>query len=231
LRFSIHDGRQISLSLALVFIYFFCSPLSAFSAEVAQKNLLGELFKGVRPVTGDQAQVIYYRAAGNPASGPAYVYLDQEFVTALLPGGYTSLCTRSGVHTMGAYLDEAPLYPGKNEDLYITTLKGGMTYYLKVREQGGTLPLVVGKSTAESELANVRLQIHLQSRASQIENCRHYGFIESPAAVDKIYVLDIDQLFAERNGSMQMNIAGLTYPLDDEASSQLLGQARANNLR
>ncbi|PMU08623.1 hypothetical protein C1Y11_20835 [Pseudomonas sp. FW305-20] len=100
-----------------------------------------------------------------------------------------------------------------------------MTYYLKVRDQGGgTLPLVVGKSTAESKLANGRLQIHLQSRASQIENCRHYGFIESLAAVDKIYVLDIDQLFAERNGSMQMNIAVLTYPLDDEASSQLLGQ-------
>lgn len=254
--FSVCGGRETSLLVLFLLIYFGGSPLNAFSADVAQHSLLGEPYKGARPVADDQAQVIYYRAVGGSVNGPANVYLDQEFVTALQSGGYTSFCIRPGAHTMGAYLAEMPRYIGKNEDLYRTTLKGGMTYYLKVREQGGTLPLAVGKHTAEAELVNSRLQVHLLSRASQIEKCRYYGFTDQPAVVQKVYVLEADQLFAGRNRSMRMtakghalvgdilkdlqrndaqlvrmSTEGHTDPMADEASNQLLGQEWANSVR
>lgn len=251
----IYGGRCLALPAVFFALCLSVLSLNTLAGETTTNMLFGEPYKGAQLVGDDQAQVIYYRAGG-PHKGAANVYLDQELVTALQPGGYTSFCLRPGRHTLGAYFDEAPRYLGKSQELYGATLRGGMTYYLKVREEGGNLPLPIGKSAAEQELAMMRQQIHLLSRASQVETCRHYNFLEKPVMATKEYVLMADQLFSvpgrpgqvsesgrrsvgnilqqlQRDNAqvVRMDIEGHTDPMDIETHNQQLGQQWADAVR
>jgi OOP family OmpA-OmpF porin len=227
------------------------------AAGPAARELFADAYQGAQPIGEDQAKVVYYRTAdGAQGRGAANVYLDRELVTALLPGGHAQFCLRPGQHILGAYLNEAYRYPGKREELYRATLEGGNTYYLKVREQGGSLPLSMERGVAERELRGSRAQAHLLNRASQVEPCRHYAFLGKPTLAHREYVLQADQVFAGRNGSahlsdagrtavgdilrdlqrrdaqiVQVNIEGHTDPLGPEAGNQLLGQAWADAVR
>jgi len=246
-----------ALAAALLALMLDAAPLGALAADGAPAKLFAGAYRGGQPLGEDQARVVYYRAAdGVHGKGAANVYLDRELVTSLLPGGHTEFCVRPGLHTLGAYLGDAYRYSGKHDDLYRATLKGGRTYYLKVREQGGSLPLSVERELAERELRDSRAQAHLLGRASQAEACRHYAFLERQESTQAQYVLQADQVFAGPKGSAQvsragreaigdilrelrrsdaqvlrMSIEGHTDPLGSEAENQLLGQAWADAVR
>lgn len=222
-------------------------------ADTGQDRAYGGYYSETARVGGDQAQVVYYRAAEELASGAANVYLNQEFVTALKPGGYTVFCVSPGRHTLGAYLDEAPDYHGKTRHLYAATFKAGATYYLKVREQGLNQPMPVSKATADSELASTREQIHLLQRASQVESCRHYEFLDNTTVSVRSFSLpadttfntrgamtadgvkEIDAFFAglqESNAQItRIEVEGHTDPVRTEAENQLQGQRWADSVR
>lgn len=232
-------------------------PLKALAVEGGAVKQFAGTYQGRQPLGEDQARVVYYRVAdGVHGKGAANVYLDQELVTSLLPGGYTAFCLRPGQHVLGAYLNDAYRYAGKNDDLYRATLKGGNTYYLKVREQGTTQPLPVSKAIAEQELRDSRAQAHLVSRASQVEACRHYAFLDQQENLQEQYVLMADQMLVgppgdvklSRSGKravkailndlqqadaqiLRMTIEGHTDPLGVEADNQRLGQAWADAVR
>src|SRR5476649_859850 len=75
----------------------------------------GDPYTAVSPVSTEQAQVVYYRAkALNSEDGAAHVYVDREFQSALLPGGFTTFCVAPGSHTVGSYSQDAPQYKGKS---------------------------------------------------------------------------------------------------------------------
>lgn len=214
-------------------------------------------YVGLPPVAVDQAQVVYYRSQdGVQRNGAAHVYIDREFHTGLLPGGFTSFCLAPGSHTLGAYLDNAPSYKGKSSDLYLANLEGGKTYYLKVREDGNTFPVPIKREEAERELQATRSQMHALSRATSVEVCRYYEYLKDDARF-KHYTLASDVLFAHgrsdlrdisaagRNAISQLldelqrdeaqikhvQVTGHTDPVGTVFDNQLLGERRANTVR
>ena len=213
----------------------------------------GADYSAVAAVGKDQAQVVYYRSGEGSDAAVANIYLDREFITALKPRGYIAFCMAPGRHMLGSYLDDAPAYSGKSDELYAASFKGGATYYLKVREGGGNQPLPVTKAVASAELGGQREQVHLLSRASMAEPCRHYGYLDVPASVMHEYVLPADSSFDGRDGlsavgdsqiqswieSLQhesaqitrVEIEGHTDPTGTAAGNQLLGQRWADIVR
>ncbi|AZF49632.1 Outer membrane protein A precursor [Pseudomonas sp. R2-7-07] len=209
------------------------------------------------PVAVDQTQVVYYRSKdGVQRAGAAHVYIDREFHTGLLPGGFTSFCLAPGSHTLGAYLNDAPTYKGKTTDLYLANLEGGRTYYLKVREDGGTFPMPLNREEAERELKATRSQMHALSRATNVEACRYYEYLKDDERF-KHYTLASDVLFAHGKSDYrdisaagrtaierllgelqrdeaqikQVRVTGHTDPFGTASDNQLLGERRAHTVR
>lgn len=206
-----------------VFVLIQCMLLMATTfAAGAQQRMLGEGFSELQQVGEDQAQVVYYRDSDAGRSSVANVYLDREFITALQPGGYTSFCVAAGSHVMGAYIDDAPRYAGKNDELYQAGFKGGKTYYLKVREDGDKKPLPVARKDAQAELVLSRQQVHLVSRATNVEPCRHYGFLDRPAFTRRELVLRADDAFTSR---------GLLTAFGRSSLNTFVGELRGQNAR
>lgn len=235
----------------------FAGPAVADPATNVTGKVFAHAYVSVPPIGEDQTQVVYYRMKeGVQRKGAAHVYVDREFHSGLLPGGYSAFCLVPGSHTLGAYLDDTPEYKGKRSDLYQATLQGGKTYYLRVREDGNTFPQPVAREEAERELVNTRDQVHAMSRASSVEACRHYDYLVDESRF-KRYELSSDVLFASgASGRQDISAAGLkavqglidelrqdhaqvrhvqvvghTDPIGDEAINQQLGQARADTLR
>lgn len=163
----------VLLSVALL-----ASPVLAVPAGILSGKVFDATYVPVPPIGEDQAQVVYYRIQeGVQRQGSAHVYVDREFHTGLLPGGYSTFCMAPGSHTLGAYLDDTPDYKGKRSDLYQASLQGGKTYYLRVREDGNTFPQPIKREEAERDLVTSRMQAHALSRAASIEACRHYDYL------------------------------------------------------
>ncbi|MEO6921324.1 MAG: OmpA family protein, partial [Collimonas sp.] len=133
-------------------------------------------------------------------ANPANVYVDGEFQTALLRGGYSSFCVAPGKHTLGAYMKDEPYYKGKTTDQFQAELAGGTLYFLKVREDGSSgAPLAVARAEAERELGSLRQQVHVLSRASAVLACDAKPAPAAAAAAApayKDYTLNGDVLFA-----------------------------------
>jgi len=241
-------GMSVLLLVAAAGVSCAVGPASAQSHRA-----YGDPYSAVAAVGQDQAQVVYYRSENASGGAVANVYLDREFITALKPGGYTAFCLAPGRHMLGSYLNDAPTYSGKNDELYAATFKGGATYYLKVREEGGNRPLPVTRAVASAELGVQRQQIHLLSRASKIEACRHYGYLDAPTSALREYVLLADTSFNGRGGMSaygnsqisallaelqrenaqitRVEVEGHTDPLGASADNQVLGQRWADTVR
>lgn len=137
---------------------------------VAEKTF-GRAYQPVPVAAADQARVVYYRTdSAGLANGSALLYVDRQFHTALLPGAYSAFCLTPGVHSLGAYLNDAPLYSGKHSEVFQANLQGGKTYFLRVSEHN--IPQPVARVTAERELAGSSEQIHMLSRAATVISCQ-----------------------------------------------------------
>lgn len=220
----------------------------------------GNLYSQVPPVSNSQAQVVYYRSQNSSAlPGAAHVYVDREFHAALLPGGFTAFCVAPGVHSLGAYLKDAPGYSGKNSDAYTATLTGGNTYFLRATEDTTGKPLSVTRANAERDLAVIRQQVQAVSRASTVQACNYLPMPEAaPAAKPyKDYVLPGDVLFRfgksgygdisstgnkainalvtqlqnENVSLKQIDVIGHTDAIGSPSSNQALGLKRAQTVR
>ncbi|MBC3776848.1 OmpA family protein [Pseudomonas sp. SWRI99] len=227
-------------------------PLLAQAAP--ETKTFGAAYQPVAPVANDQVQVVYYRAAeaGQADKGAAHVYVDRRFHTGLLPGGYTAFCVKPGDHTLGAYLNDAPLYKGKNSDTYRAEFQGGKTYFLRVNSTSTGAPQVVARADAERELAASRVQAHALSRASTIEACRYqqgvaqqdhtlsgdvlFAFGKSGyqdiTAQGRATIRELaSQLRGDAAASRRIQVIGHTDSLGSEASNQVLGLKRAQTVR
>ncbi|WP_445177496.1 hypothetical protein [Pseudomonas sp. McL0111] len=142
------------------------------TANVLAGEAFGKPYTAVGPVSAEQAQVVVYRpAAPHATNGAANVYVDREFHAALLPGGFSTLCVAAGVHSLGAALNGAPSYKGKETNAMWFTLAAGNTYFLRVGEDANMAPQFVKRDGAERELAGMRQQIQALSRASSVKAC------------------------------------------------------------
>lgn len=205
-------GHRIPAALVFVFAVG-CDGADA--AGIPDDGAFGGYFTEAARVGEDQSQIVYYRAAEEGAAGGANVYLDQEFVAALKPGGYIAFCVAPGRHTLGAYLDDAPDYSGKTRELFAAGFKAGATYYLKVREQGLNQPMPVSRETAEKDLGDTREQIHLLSRASRAESCRYYNFLDDPALAVRDFSIPTDAAFNSHGSLSQEGDRAVAAVLED----------------
>lgn len=231
------------------------------SAEQFQANpgqVFGSTYSPVAPVSDGQAQVVYYRTSGvGQQKGAAHVYVDSEFHTGLLPGGYSTFCVVPGSRTLGAYLNDAPSYKGKNVDLYSANLEGGKTYFLRVQENGNGAPQAVTREDAERELVGSRSQVQALSRASKVQMCNNLPTPPVQAAQFKDYALSGDVLFAFGKSGHQdissqgrkairelitqlhrehakldrIEVVGHTDPIGSYSANQALGLKRAQTVR
>ncbi|AVJ22738.1 MULTISPECIES: OmpA family protein [Pseudomonas] len=217
----------------------------------------GTSYNTVAPVNDGQAQVVYYRAADSRQPGSANVYVDREFHTSLLPGGYSTFCVVPGNRTLGAYIGDAPRYTGKSTDLYSANLEGGKTYFLKVRDNGSGAPLAVTRAEAERDLAGARAQVQALSRASLVQQCNNLPMAPIQAEQFQDYALSGDVLFAFGKSGYQdistrgrtairalitqlhrehakldrIEVVGHTDPIGSYSANQALGLKRAQTVR
>lgn len=243
--------RKTIFSTALLGLVLSASPTVS---AVAHKP---DIYTPVSDVSAHQAQVVFYRAANMGAQpGAAHVYVDREFHNGLMPGGYTAFCVSPGQHTVGAYLNDAPRYEGKNNTLFSANMEGGSTYFLRATEGGDGAPQAVTRAVAESELAGSRRQVHVLSRASSVLACDYQG--STPVAAPlKEYTLSGDVLFKFgksgyndisssgrqaildlisqlRNENVNLShieVVGHTDPIGSASSNQALGLKRAQTVR
>ena len=215
-------------------------------------SAFAESYQSVPAVAANQSQVVYYRdgTAGH-LSSTAHVYIDNEFHTSLLPGGFTVFCIAPGTHGLSAVLGDAPRYEGKKAQPH-TTLEGGKTYFLKVDETGALLPMAVTRGDAEGALARSPRQVHVLSRASGVMDCDHLVTSEP-----QVYTLSGDVLFDfgkagygdvredgrravtalvnnMRNQGVEadrIDIVGHTDPIGSDAINDALGLTRAQSVR
>jgi OOP family OmpA-OmpF porin len=241
-------------TVVLIYAALFGFPALAYAVS---GKVFDSTYVPAPPIGEDQAQVVYYRNEdGVQRKSAAHVYIDREFHTGLLPGGFTTFCLSPGAHTLGAYLDDIPNYQGKRGNLYQASLQGGKTYYLRVREDGNTFPQPVTRDEAERDLTTSRKQAHALSRAASVESCRYYGYLVDESRF-KTYELSSDVLFSFGKSEVSdistsgrlavtrlidelrrdeaqlkhVQVVGHTDPIGNEAQNQQLGQLRANSLR
>lgn len=251
--------RNNTLSVA-VFAAALCATSFASAEQFQAKpgQVFGSTYSPVAPVSDGQAQVVYYRTSGvGQQKGAAHVYVDSEFHTGLLPGGYSTFCVVPGSRTLGAYLNDAPSYKGKNVDLYSANLEGGKTYFLRVQENGSGAPQAVTREEAERELMGSRSQVQALSRASKVQMCNNLSTPPVQAAQFKDYALSGDVLFAFGKSGYQdisalgrkaigelisqlhrehakldrIEVVGHTDPIGSYAANQVLGLKRAQTVR
>ena len=206
-------------------------------------NTFGMAYSPVAGVNMQQAQVVLYQAASNKDA--ANVYVDNEFHTALVPGGYTAFCVAPGQHMLGTYANDAPNYIGKGLSSGSATLEAGKTYYMRVNPQGAGAPQMVAAAQAQQELAGTRLQSHALSRAAAVKACDYqpmakdfvlssdllFGFGQStisPRGQEAVRDL-VKQIPNTQNASVQ--VIGHTDAIGSQASNQALGLRRAQSVR
>ncbi|WP_343553464.1 OmpA family protein [Pantoea sp.] len=225
--------------------------LSLTSAHAAPKDqAFAQAYQPVASVGKNQAQIVFYRDADGH-NGGANVYVDGEFHSALLPDGYTSFCVAPGVHTLGAFVKDSPIYQGKNAQPWRSNLEGGKTYFLKVGDGLSGLPKALTRADAEAVLKTMRMQNHTLTRASAVEACQY------TEKQYKDYTLSSDVLFAfgksgradiTRNGHAairdlvqqirrenttlrNVQVIGHTDQIGSAAANEALGQRRAETIR
>jgi len=144
---------------------------AALSSAAASRR--GGVYRAVPAVAPELAQVVFFRSAtSTPSAGAAHVYVDGEFHAALMPNGFTRLCVAPGVHSLEAYIDDAPLYAGKSQPKTPAVLEGGRTVFVAVSEMGEGAPVPHGKREAERMLKGAREQRQVISRAVRVQPCR-----------------------------------------------------------
>ncbi|WP_423196815.1 MULTISPECIES: OmpA family protein [unclassified Cupriavidus] len=235
----------------------------AFAAEVdlgppasLATAMEGPVYAPVPAAAADQAQIVFFRPSlpsSAARSQPAHIYLDGEFQTALMPGGFNRFCTTPGGHTLEAYIGDAPTYAGKASPGEKVDLAGGKTYFAAVSEDGRTRAMLYQRPEAERMLTSVREQRYVLSRASAAVPCTG----ESPEKPD--FTLAGDMLFAFARsdlGSMtqagradlrniagqirqkvgdatdvRVSVRGHADPIGPAAFNQRLSEARAETVR
>ena len=239
---------------ALALLLSGASLLSLPASAALQEQAFGTTFTSAAEVGPQQAQVVFYRTVtGDDFEDPgaAHLYVDGEYQSALLPGGYTRFCVAPGSHSLAAFTADAPAYSGKREQPYFSTLEGGKTYFVKVGDGVTGAPTAVGRNDAMRELAGTRLQQHTLSRASAVQACQLLP------ETKKQFVLSGDTLFpfgkssrqdithagreavsdmiasirSEMTGPVKISIVGHTDAIGREGANYRLGARRAATVR
>lgn len=151
----------------------FGSLFSVLHAKAApDSRAFGEQWQPKPALVNDQAEVVYYRTQASDSQRAALVTVNGKLHAALLPGMYTRICVQPGRYTLGGWMD-SPDVQMAAQSSFQTMLKAGKTYFVRVDAHGDGKPQPVRRTEAERELAELRLQQHVLSRADAVTECRY----------------------------------------------------------
>lgn len=211
----------------------------------------GDVYQTVTNVPASQSQVVYYRPMAQQGS-VARVYVDGEYQTSLLPGGFNVFCLKPGSHSLGNFNNDAPKYSGKRQQAWRDNFTGGNTYYIRVGNVVSGQPKLVSRTEAEKELSGLQQQTHSLSRASAVVACNNevarpykdyvlagdvlfnfgkYAVGDISAAGRKAVGNLIAELHRDHAELKTIEVIGHTDPIGKEAANQLLGKRRADTVR
>lgn len=162
----------------------------------ARIEVLGGVFTPLTNIGSSQSRLVVYRTTSTQQlPGATGVFIQGQYHTSLVPGGYSQLCLPPGQFEVGA----RQFRVGQNaRDSYDTVtaiaLPAAQTQYLTVVESAGR-PVMkpVTAAQAQQELAATRLQIHTVSRVAQAQNCVEAA---APVVQPEQFILSSDTLFA-----------------------------------
>lgn len=222
------------------------------TGSVHAGSLFGEAWKTPPAVADNQTRIVYYFPVDSEAKAVANIYVDGEFHTSLVSGGYTEFCLAPGMHSLGSFTRDAPGYEGKKRQPWRDNLAAGKTFYIRANLDDTGRPLVSNAQEAEQQLTALRKQTHLLSRASSVIACQTNAY-ESHAD----YVFSSDLLFKfgsasssdiSRDGREAMQqfvtllkkedkenkrivVTGFTDPIGSAAANFTLGLRRAEAVK
>lgn len=226
------------------------SAITAFNAHA--KNNFGQAWRSMPAAAAEQVRVVYYRPAVDIGNSPAHIYVDGEFQTALLAGGYSTFCLNPGVHSLASFTNDAPSYQGKQQQPWRDNLAAGKTYYIRASLDGSGRPLVTSETEAQQQLVGTRQQTHLLSRTSSVVACQagttlsydNYEFssdllfnfasansndisTEGRRAIQQFATM----IKRQSNNQPHIVVTGFTDPIGDENGNMKLGQLRADTIK
>ena len=162
----------------------------------ARIDVLGSVFAPLANIEPTQSRIVVYRTTNaTQLPGATGVFIQGQYHTSLVPGGYSQLCLPPGQFEMGARQFQVGQ---KAKDSYDTVtsvqLTPAQTQYLMVDETSGR-PVMkpVSATQAQQELGATRLQIHTLSRVAQAQTC---VVAAAPVVQPEQFILSSDALFA-----------------------------------
>jgi OOP family OmpA-OmpF porin len=228
----------------------------------ARIDVLGPLFSPLAATASSQSRVLVYRANNSTSlPGATSVFINGQYHTSLVAGGYSQLCLDPGNAEIGARQFKVGRSAKDNYDtLTATRLQAAQTQYFAVYEDMGR-PLLkpVPAAQALKELASTRLQMHTISRVTQARACiaaaepavtmvpalpqqfslsgdALFAFGKSDkAGLTQEGLSALDQLIARiRSDYTQINhihVIGHADPLGSAVANERLSAERANTVR
>ena len=185
----------------------------------ARIDVLGSPFSAPLGTAASQSRILVYRGADSSGlKGATGVFVNGQYHTSLVAGGYSQLCIEPGAVEIGARQMRIGRTAKDNYDsLTATRLLAGQSQYFAVYEDAARPVLKpVPAAQALQEMAATRLQMHTVSRVTKAQDC-----VSAPApapvaapvmvpAMPQQFALSGDALFAfGRSDAAGMTSQGL----------------------
>jgi OOP family OmpA-OmpF porin len=169
-------GQKVTRTIlaGLVFVSVAHSALAQTPASRVQIDAFGDLYTTALAAPAEQTRVLVYRNSQSPNALPVNVYLNGQYHSSLLQGGYTEFCAAPGAVNIKAALDDASrLHSSKLDAGQRLDLKAGQTVFLKVDESASPAMGLLSGTAAQTkaEIEGTRRQIHTISRAKAALTC------------------------------------------------------------
>jgi OOP family OmpA-OmpF porin len=165
----------------------------------ARIDVLGGAFTPPTNIGVSQSRIVVYRNSNNQQlPGATGVFIQGQYHTSLVPGGYSQLCLPPGQFEVGA----RQFRVGQNardsyDSVTAVALPPAQTQYLSVEESSGR-PVMKPVTAAQAlqELGATRLQMHTISRVTQAQNCMAVAAPVVAPVQPEQFILSTDTLFA-----------------------------------
>ena len=166
----------------------------------AKIDVLGGVFTPLTNIGANQSRIVVYRAFNTQQlAGATGVFIQGQYHTSLVPGGYSQLCLPPGQFEVGARQFRVGQSARDNYDsVTAIEMPPAQTQFLTVVESSGR-PVMKPVTAAQAlqELGATRLQIHTISRVTQAQSCVAVAApVVAPVIQPEQFILSTDTLFA-----------------------------------
>lgn len=166
----------------------------------ARIDVLGGVFTPLTNIGANQSRIVVYRTFNTQQlPGATGVFIQGQYHTSLVPGGYSQLCLPPGQFEVGVRQFRVGQSARDSYDaVTAVALPPAQTQYLSVVESSGR-PVMKPVTAAQAlqELGATRLQIHTISRVAQGQNCVAAAApVVAAVTQPDQFILSTDTLFA-----------------------------------